>query len=128
MCLELFAPHLWCSNHPPSEELALWTLIHGEETRWPELSPQPVHLQAWKQGKLSSCSSLVFDGTLQPWQWGFTAPSLVLTGCRGWSSVPSVNIHLLGIYKWDLTGKVVLADVNSVKARDEIIPWRAGVS
>ena len=82
-------------------------------------------MHAWKQGKLSSCcSSPVFKDTVAPGK-GFTAPSLVLTGCRGWSSV-SQNIHLLGIYKWDLNRKKGLGRCNSVKALEMRSSWRGG--
>lgn len=60
----------------------------------------PVQLQGCKQEKLSSCRcSTVFKDTVALGR-GFTAPSLVLTGCRGWRGV-SQNIHLLGICKQD---------------------------
>lgn len=66
----------------------------------------------------------MFKDTVAPGK-GFTAPSLVLTGCRGWSSV-SQNIHLLGIYKWDLNRKKGLGRCNSVKALEMRSSWRGG--
>ena len=86
---------------------------------------EPVQLQAWKQEKLSSCHcSTVFKDTVAPGK-GFTVPSLVLTGCRGWRGV-SQEIHLLGIYKWDPNRKKGLGRCNLVKALEMRSSWRGG--
>ena len=104
-CAWVFCLPLLSSNDPPSEEPALGgpRSTGRTETCGADLSPAPAWggcgaspTAGWKQETLSSwrCSTMFKDSVALG--RGFTAPSLVLTGCHGWRGV-SQDIHLLGI-------------------------------